>query len=873
LHCVKQLRSDSSLTWDEGIRYPDLLLSSDHNGADILQNWEFKFPDTPIDDEEFFNNARHKSELLRTGSFVISNLQHTRLYRRNSAGAYELKDSCDFPIKLDRDAVQVNVDDLIKHLSKFLAQVDLLFRTGELAAASEPKQYIPTLISSFIDECRPGYASHLAKALHNNDQLKERMDSWWAVAQLEYPNRSAVDAYASQVAFQLATTVFFMHCVAAPAKLGKRIAAFHKKPSIAALLAICVRANQAVDFQNIFGAATAFRDLSESLLHRAANLSRFLTTIKISEVPRSQLRDPVASILTRDTRRIIGHFSTPDPIAQLLVALADLGTNDTLLDPCCGSGTIFEAARTALADLGLDASKINARVWASDKFALPVYMTTLRAADPANYAAPLRIVQRDCLDLRPLAAFRLQKPNGQELTVRLPRFNRIVTNLPFVRFERKNLSSLAGYTSSQAMAHIAEAHASLGNRIDAYAVLSLYLPKLLSSDGRAVILTSNSWLGVQWSSQFLQQLQSLFTIDTLIMESGPRWFEDAQVRCTILVLRPKAAEKADAPIIFARPKIAFDRSPRQFVNSLAADVKSPTPEFFHVNRHTLADLQDLETNGLSWRTGFYDTSWLPKVIDKTVLANSCFPTIERGLRGGDNAFFYPKDRGSIEDCYLRPLIKRNHERRYRVKPDGFAFVCKFGLTHLKNQGHIGALQWIKQHEPDRPSQSVAGKPWYFLGKLSDAQLVTTLNPDDVLLFASPTRRSIIDQRMIAFGGSTLDRILGQALMNSLITLLWLEQLGFSRGLGALDLNMRKVRDQLRMPDPEQLSERDKKRIVDHFRPLRLRVVRPIPEELLKDDRVAFDTCLFSALGIADQYPKMRDTLISMVADRTMAAGD
>jgi len=866
------LTADQTLRQDDGNRYPDLLLSSDDNTATILQNWEFKFPDTRIDNEVFFQDAVRKSKVLGTRSFVVSNLQETRLFVRQDNGECRVKETASFPTTLDRDLVQRNVSAINEHLYDFIARIDLLFRRHELAAPSAPAQYIPTLITAFIDECRDGYASYIERERRADAALAQRIDDWWVFAEHEYRDRASTDAYASQVAFQLASTIFFLHCVAQPASIRGHLAKFGNNPTVQRLSRLCKTATHAVDFDNVLGATHMFANLSDAMLRRAANLSKFLESMCIADIPRAKLRDPVSAILTRDNRRIIGHFCTPHSMACFLAALAAPQKTDTVLDPCCGSGTIFEAFRQELLHQGATAARIAKQAWAGDKFSLPVYMTTLRAADPEHFDTPLRVIQSDCLDLVVGKRFRFHKPGATTVVATLPKVDCIATNLPFVRFEKKSLSALAGSSSAEAIAHISAAHDELGNRIDAYAVLLFHLYKLMSDEGRLVVLTSNSWLGVQWGQKYREKLQSHFAIDAVIMESGPRWFADADVKCTILVLRKRTARAVKDSVLFARPREAFDQSPVEFVRDLASDLHNPKPKFFHVGRYSHADLDGLADVGITWRTAFYGTKWVRSVAAVTVPASDVFPKIERGLRGGNNAFFYPADPTGIESRYLRPLIKDNAGHRMVVRPTRYAFVCKKTLRYLRAHGHHGALRWIHQHEADREKTEGRGVPWYYLGQVTDTQFVTTLNPSDTLLFGAPTRKCVVDQRMILFGGAVIDGTLAQALLNSVISLLWLEQLGFARGLGALDLNATSVKQHLRVPNPSAISASARRQICDRFRALRRRRVRPLPEELVLPDREAFDSAVLSALGISGLHDKLRDVLIAMVSDRVQPQG-
>lgn len=869
---VKTLRADTTLSWSEGKRFPDLLLCKDASSATILQNWEFKFPDTRIDDREFFEDAKKKSELLHTRSFVLSNLQETWLYTRTSTGENSLKKSWRYGSTLERATVSANENTIVDHFYAIFKEIDLFFSNGELASPATPTQYIPSLITAFIESTRDPYASFLDKESRADSAFRKQIDDWWIISQGEHGKKTdPLVAYASQVAFQLASTIFFLHCVAQPAGLRKTLARFGTNPSDALLLRMCKLATHAVDYNNILGGTNVFDRLSDSLLAESAALSAFLESLSIAEVPRAELRNPITAILTRESRRVIGHFSTPMPVAQLMVALADPKPRMNSIDPCCGSGTIYEALREYLHDSGVSAAQTAKHTWASDKFALPVYMTTLRAADPVNYETPLRIFRRDCLDLRTNDRVLFHKPQNRSIKAPLPAFDNIVSNLPFICFEDKHLSAIAPSTSATALASIRDAHAELDGRVDAYAILIFHLSSLLATKGRIVVLTSNSWLGVEWGTRFQAKLLENYLIELVVMEGRHRWFSDAKVRCTILVLRHKLPADEATPIRFARPTIPFDLSPREFVRELASDIVSDRPQHFDVYSRTPAELSRSDRAGGSWRLAFYDQSWLTAVAKKTTLASTIFPKISRGLRGGNNDLFYPKNGSDIEAAYLRPLIKHNKDHRLRVRPDPGrkAFVCKRTERYLRSKGHTGALSWIQRHEP-KSSQSARGSErWYHLGGLTDTQFVTTINPDDVFVFATPAKRCVVDQRMIMFGGATIDLPLAHALLNSLITFVWLEQRGFARAEGVLDLNQKGIKRELRIPNPDEISAADKSKIVSRFALLKARRVRPVSEELYLADREAFDLAVLNAMGLRKWHDKLRDVLVAMVTDRVV----
>ena len=58
---VKDAGGEQTLKVDGGALFPDVLLFGDESSSLILQGWELKMPDTPINDTEFMENAQIKA--------------------------------------------------------------------------------------------------------------------------------------------------------------------------------------------------------------------------------------------------------------------------------------------------------------------------------------------------------------------------------------------------------------------------------------------------------------------------------------------------------------------------------------------------------------------------------------------------------------------------------------------------------------------------------------------------------------------------------------------------------------------------------------------------------------------------------------------
>jgi hypothetical protein len=106
-----------------------------------------------------------------------------------------------------------------------------------------------------------------------------------------------------------------------------------------------------------------------------------------------------------------------------------------------------------------------------------------------------------------------------------------------------------------------------------------------------------------------------------------------------------------------------------------------------------------------------------------------------------------------------------------------------------------------------------------------------------------------------------------ALLNSAITFLTLEMRGTSRNLGALDLNANYLK-QLRILNPDLLSEQQKTDILTAFQPLKHRKIESIFVEVQNQDRINFDKTILRSFGIdKNLLESIYSLLTSSVDDR------
>jgi hypothetical protein len=251
----------------------------------------------------------------------------------------------------------------------------------------------------------------------------------------------------------------------------------------------------------------------------------------------------------------------------------------------------------------------------------------------------------------------------------------------------------------------------------------------------------------------------------------------------------------------------------------------------------------------------------------------------RGERTGWNDMFVIPEKeviaSGVENQYLVPYVKSPTELQ-QIEFDGNynfkLFVCSKPMKQL----HKGARSWIKKFENAQNTngtqtiqQACSGhRPFWYSLRPKQASIVTAINPYERFFFSFAKTPFTIDQRLIAMkvqDGYDIELI--AALLNSAITFLTLEMRGTSRNLGALDLNANYLK-QLRILNPDLLSEQQKAEILAAFQPLKRREIESIFAEVQKPDRINFDKTILRSFGMDENLlDNIYSLLTSSVDDR------
>jgi hypothetical protein len=309
------------------------------------------------------------------------------------------------------------------------------------------------------------------------------------------------------------------------------------------------------------------------------------------------------------------------------------------------------------------------------------------------------------------------------------------------------------------------------------------------------------------------------------------------------------------------------------INSSLLDRELDSEVIARVN-YNAEELESLINLNVSYNSLFSNLKWLLKIEDKLVPVSS-YLKVFRGSRRGWDPLFFPQSNVLIEQQFLKDvLMNARVTDSYIASPttDRKAFCCGMETDELESLGYQGALAWIKKFETEvnetgRPLHDVlarAGMKWYELTTDEVAEIFTMMNPDDRMFYAKFDSPTFINQRLIGLkrkqNTDNLDLL--HALLNSMLSLFYIEAVGFGRGLGVLDINKDSI-SKCYMLNPALLNEEQKTAIMTQFSQLVERGILDINQDIDDPIRQKFERVVLDAFGIEEYFDNIVSSLKAM----------
>ncbi len=879
---------ENSLRFDKRTLFPDLLLFKDKNKSCILHGWELKMPDTPIDDNEFISNAKLKANILGRNSFLLWNVTSAQLYVKDNDD-FEVKKTWELNEIKSRNDVKTKellwkqlLHSIIEYLNSFFLSSNSSKQTDHFMSVDK----VFDIVLTNATETKLNLKQNISK----NNILEAEIDNWWRNTATEHGCKFAdvedkLNSLSKIILTDWVIKIIFANMIKRNHNHALLIESINDSTDINEALQIIVNISKKCNFWNIFKPHFAQLLIDDKSWNKLKQLNSFLNSINIIDVDSTVIQSLLEESIQVSKRKILGQFTTPKKLAELLVRITMTDKNLTVMDPCCGTGTIVKEIMNIKREYNINEKKIITNTWASDKYSFPLQLSTLSLTNLEHYGHVLNIHNSDVFELKIDSPIDFRNPyNGEIISKSLPEIDYIISNLPFI--DNSNLNSYRNSISNieKKISEALKKTTTFNRRSDLFVYITFYLHSILSSNGRIGLILSNAWLGTEYGKQFVEILQQFYTLNYIIISGNKKWFNNANVITCILIATKKdtiinTTESEELSFCILTKPINDYNDIKSISEKILMKVSSDNVRIINRKNESINKLEEI---GFSWSSLFVDLNWYNELSKTMINANEIFD-IFRGERRGWNKLFYPSSDSTIEKENLMPLVKNfKNTKGLTCIPNKTAFCCNLSIDELKKQNSTHTLAWINRfynltNNSNQLLRDVLKTPtlkWYQMDPDNSADYACNINFADSLFIAYLPKKSIIDQRMIGFSlkqsTSFKNKILLLALLNSTISMFFIESSGFGRGLGALDLNSTKIRENFKLLNPYLLTDKAKSSIIKSFTPLLNRNRKPLVEELASPDRKHFEKSIIKAFNINESsFNSIEQSLRDLYAIRNV----
>jgi len=427
-------------------------------------------------------------------------------------------------------------------------------------------------------------------------------------------------------------------------------------------------------------------------------------------------------LIPRTERHKLGQYFTRTDVVDLILGFTIKHPDAKVLDPACGSGTFLVRAyyrKKYLARKLYEEGKypkpdkpheeLIKELWGIDIAKFPAHLAEINLIIRNLEALENKpvIACRDFFEIEPgrktplyELAYEVPGLAKEHIEVTFPRdFDAVVTNPPYTRQEEMEDIFMGGY-KDRLRQLVKRTHGiDVGKRSSIYVYFFFHGGAFVKERGRIGLITSNSWLDVDYGKYLQEYFLKNFKIIAIIESKVERWFEDADIITAITILEKcdSKRERDENLVKFVQLKVPLrelipepnveDEEEKERLRWEAIDklVKliEETNEYYEDNRIRILPKKQAEL----WDEGYDDekgkyvgSKWgkyirAPEIFFKILregqrkglfIPLKKIAEIRFGIKTGANEFFYlTKDKirelGIEREFWMHPLTREQYD--------------------------------------------------------------------------------------------------------------------------------------------------------------------------------------------------------------------
>lgn len=619
---IKSAGGESTLSVNKTSMFPDVLLYEDEAQTKILQGWELKMPDVLITDEALIADATRKAKALGLNSFVIWNFTYGKLYVENENGDFEEAKVWSGTSHItSREDVMTYKAEWLPIIKEIVMTVNDYLVNGKIATSSIINTISEGLMTELIQRNKELVAENITIESSKNMPMESRLKVWWNAFHEEYDKdeKDMYSAYAKSVLLNWTNRIMFANTIKRYHNCAYMIKDIDYTTSPNEGNIIIEHIVEQGDFYSVFKPLEFNEVIPEDTWIDIVDYNQFLIENNIEKIEQEDLQDILEKTVNTAKREIRGQYATPYCLADILCQITVQDWNKDCADLCAGTGTIAKAIINNKSKRINSAEKAFMTTWMSDKYAYPLQIANIAVTDIHALNIPINMFQTDVFDVQTGNKIEVKNPtDGSGIEKSIPKFGAIVSNLPFVEYNK---------VAADEQAYIAQYREKIINntgieftlgKTDLYNYLPFKLYELLEKDGKLGIIISNSWLGTDIGKKFFDALQYYYLIESVVISNCKRWFNNADVIGTLLILKKKVISVPDKT-----KKISFwltnkdihsieDKDKEILINSVVLH-EIIDESVALMKEYSISDIDNITQYGISLNALFHNISWIEKI--------------------------------------------------------------------------------------------------------------------------------------------------------------------------------------------------------------------------------------------------------------------
>jgi type I restriction enzyme M protein len=582
--------NDSGLYGLPTVKFPDVLLTIDFEGLQPFCGWELKTPTTDVRDKDLLKDAVKKAQTIEAKHFVTWNMQSAIIWRtpeKMRAIVSEDDKKKEYPA----DSRITNVEDMLnrekaeclrERCREIVSDLGLLYDEEKINIPTADPTVFVGMVASASEKMASSLLDDINKARANRE-FNRRLSAWAAKQGVSKYDQDYLHSLSQQIAYKIIGKVlFYITLCRWNNNLPKmRLKGDNYKTAIKSMRALFQAALE-VDYQAIFEAdITDEIEISRDTAQAVINLTDNLTHWSFDQVPLDVVGNVLEKLVPEDARHSLGQYFTPERLADVILAFCVNKSDAKVMDPTCGTGTFLIRSYNRLRQLGMKRQlhhELLSQIWGFDIAGFPAELATINLyrQNLSDYQNFPRILSKDFFEVQPGAEFEFPPPKksvklGERIPVKIPKFDAIVGNFPFIRQEliEKANKGYKGQLERVLFDSWGKEYPALFNngdnnghklalsgQADIYAYMFFHAAAHMKPGGRMGFITSNSWLDVAYGYELQKFFLSKFKLVAIFESRCEPWFEQSAINTVFTILErcDDRQERESNPVYFVKVK-------------------------------------------------------------------------------------------------------------------------------------------------------------------------------------------------------------------------------------------------------------------------------------------------------------------------------